>query len=264
MSREASADQRTVLRLALRLRTRSPWAGWLLAQAVAVAPVSVALVLSTLVSTSARARALAYLVALAGVLGMQQLAVLALRRRIGPEIASPADYLTLARAAIGATLAALVVAGFSQRMSLTGVLAWVSALVGVTALDWLDGPLARRLGPTRLGAVLDIEADSWLTLWCAVGAVAWGDLPWWVVAPPLIRYVHPALALVRGGLPAGGGPWWSRVTGVAQMALLLVALAPISFPGRALALTITAIPVSAAQLATMLALLLARNGRSPS
>jgi phosphatidylglycerophosphate synthase len=199
--------------------------------------------------------ALRYLGALAVLLAAQQLVVLALRRRIGSERSSPADFLTLARAAIGSALAALVVSGLADRLSLPGVLAWAAALIGVTALDWLDGPIARRLGPTRLGGVLDIEADSWLTLTCAAAAVSWGDLPWWVLLPPLVRYLHPALALARGGLPSGGGPWWSRVTGVAQMVLLLVALAPISFPGRARALTLAAVPVSALQLATMIALL---------
>jgi phosphatidylglycerophosphate synthase len=233
----------------------SPWAGWLLAQFVAVAPVSLALV----ISSGSESQALRYLAALAVLLAAQQLAIGALRRRIGPEASSPADLLPLARAAIAASLVALVVAGFSDRMSLTGTLAWLGALVGVTALDWLDGPLARRLGPTRLGGVLDIEADSWLTLACAMGAVAWAGLLWWVLLPPLVRYVHLALALLRGGLPAGGGPWWGRVTGVAQMVLLLAALAPLDFPGRALVLTVAAIPISALQLATMIALLFIRD-----
>ncbi len=246
---------RVLQRLPSRLPTGSPLTGWLLAQLVAVAPVSFAFV----VSVREVWPALRYLLALTGVLVAQQLVILALRRRIGPEHSSPSDLLTLARAAIGAALAALVIAGFSDRRSLTGALAWIAALVGVTALDWLDGPIARRVGATQLGRVLDIEADSWLTLACAAGGVAWGNLPWWVALPPLVRYVHPALALLRGGLPAGGGPWWSRTTGVAQMALLLVALAPVAFPGRTPALTIAAIPVSAAQLATMIALLFVRE-----
>jgi phosphatidylglycerophosphate synthase len=229
--------------------------GWLLAQVIAVTPVSLAFV----VSSGAGMPTLRYLGALAGIVAVQQLLIRAMRRRIGPETASPADYLTLARAALGSTLAALVAADFSDRLSLTGGLAWAGALVGVTALDWLDGPMARRLGPTRRGAVLDIEADSWLTLGCAAGAVAWGELPWWVLLPPLVRYIHPALALARGGLPAGGGPSWGRVTGVAQMVLLLAALAPIVFPGRALVLTLAAVPVSAAQFVTMIALLFLRE-----
>ncbi len=254
MAREAAASLRTLLRSRLHLAT-SPWIGWLAAQLIGAAPVTVAFV----VPSGGGARTVRYLLTLAVMLGAQQVVTMLLRRRIGPEPSSPADFLTLARAAIGATLAGFVVAGFSQRLSLTGALASMTALLGVTALDWLDGPLARWVGPTRLGRVLDIEADSWLTLCCAAGAVAWGGLPWWVLLPPLVRYVHPALALLRGGLPAGGGPWWSRVTGVAQMALLLVALAPVEFAGRSAALTIAAVPVSAAQLATIVALLFVRE-----
>jgi phosphatidylglycerophosphate synthase len=254
VAREAAASLRTVLRARLHLTT-APWSGWLVAQLVGAAPVTITFV----VASGEGSRTIHYLLALAVVLAVEQVVAALLRRRIGPEPSSPADYLTLARAAIGATLAALVVAGFSQRLSLPGTLTWVTALLGVTALDWLDGPLARWVGPTRLGCVLDIEADSWLTLCCAAGAVAWGGLPWWVLLPPLVRYAHPALALLRGKLPAGGGPWWSRVTGVAQMALLLVALAPAEFAGRTAALTIAAVPVSAAQLATMVALLFVRE-----
>src|SRR5262249_53974587 len=158
------------------LRSGLPWGGWLVVQVVAATPVS----LTFVVSSGAGMRALRYLGALAAILAVQQLLMLAIRRRTGPETSSPADYLTLARAALGSTLVALGGADFSNRLSLTGGLAWAGALVGVTALDWLDGPLARRLGPTRLGAVLDIEADSWLTLCCAAGVVAWGALPWWV------------------------------------------------------------------------------------
>ncbi|HEU5441541.1 MAG TPA: hypothetical protein VFU88_19815, partial [Ktedonobacterales bacterium] len=99
---------------------------------------------------------------------------------------------------------------------------------------------------------LDIEADSWLTLWCAAAAVAWGGLPWIVLLPPLAHYLHPALALRRGRLPAGGGPWWARATGVAQMALLLGALAPITAPWRDTLLMTAAWPVALAQLAVML------------
>jgi phosphatidylglycerophosphate synthase len=208
-----------------------------------------------LVTLGAWASLLAYLASLIVALALQQAFLATMRRRIGPERSTPADWLTLARAAVAATLAALVLAGFRDRLSVVGWLAFATALIGATALDWLDGPLARRLGPTKLGGVLDIEADSWLTLWCAAGAVAWGGLPWWVLLAPLSRYLHPARALLRGGLPAGGGPRWSRVTGVAQMALLLGALLPVDFPGRVALLALTAIPISGGQLATMLALL---------
>jgi len=232
-------------------RAASPWPAWLLAQLAAATPVTLAF----LASARGGSRALAYAAGLVAALAAQQLFLAAMRRRIGPERSTPADWLTLGRAAVGAALAALVLAGFRERLGMVGWLACAMALFGATALDWLDGPLARRLGPTRLGGVLDIEADSWLTLWCAAGAVAWCGLPWWLLLAPTVRYLHPARALLRGGLPAGGGPWWSRVTGVAQMALLFGALLPVEFPGRAMLLTLAAIPISGGQLVTMIALL---------
>jgi len=98
--------------------------------------------------------------------------------------------------------------------------------------------------------VMDIEADSWLTLWSAVCAAAWGDLPRWCLLPPIIRYLGPILDLRRGRLPHGGGPWWSRLTGTAQMVLFLAALAPLKDSWRARvmrAVRLAALPVSAGQ-----------------
>ena len=133
------------------------------------------------------------------------------------------------------------------------------AVFSATIVDWLDGPIARHEGPTRIGAVLDIESDSWLTLWCAGAAVAWGGLPWIVLLAPLVRYIHPLLDLRAGEPPSGGGPWWSRVTGMTQMALLLAAIAPITGAARDAILGIVVWPVSLAQLGTMLALLALRR-----
>ena len=101
--------------------------------------------------------------------------------KIGPEQSSLADTLTLSRAATGAVLAGLVASGIRDRKGIAGWIGWLMPLFGVT--DWLDGPLARRAGPTCLGGVLDIEADSWLTLWSAAGAVAWGNIPALVSTP---------------------------------------------------------------------------------
>jgi phosphatidylglycerophosphate synthase len=183
----------------------------------------------------------------------------ALRRRSGPAAASPGDLLTLGRGAHSAVLAGLVAAGLRDRRGAAGWLGWLAALLGATASDWLDGPLARRVGPTTLGGALDIEADSWLTLWAAAAAVAWGDLPAWCLVPPLLHYPHPLLALRRGGLPSGGGPRWARATGTAQMALFLLALAPARARPDRRVLGALALPISAAQGATQL-LLLRRPG----
>ena len=63
------------------------------------------------------------------------------------------------------------------------------------------------------------------------------------------------LALRLGDLPAGGGPWWCRVTGVAQMLLFILALAPVTWPLRETVLGVAAWPISLAQLVVMLMLL---------
>ena len=102
----------------------------------------------------------------------------------------------------------VVVSGVRDRTGPAGWVAVLATLCGATLSDWLDGPLARHYGPTRLGAVLDIEADSWLTMWAAAAAVAWGELPHWCLLAPLLHYAHAARALWRGTLPRGGGPWW--------------------------------------------------------
>ena len=192
--------------------------------------------------------------ALAGTLALHLL-VGALQHRVGRKPFTLADALTRGRFATGTMLVALAIAGFRARVTLAGGIAWGIALLAATLLDWLDGPIARRVGPTRLGGALDIEADSWLTLSTAVAVVVFGGLPWWVLAPPLLRYIHPVRAWLAGDVPAGGGPWWARVTGVAQMALLLAALAPAEGDARDTILSGAAYPIVGAQLLALLALL---------
>ncbi len=193
------------------------------------------------------------------VLTLASLLLHALRRRIAPEPNTLANLLTLSRLVVGCALAAFVLSGARDRMASASILLWVLAVLSATLLDWLDGPIARKEGPTRIGAVLDIESDSWLTLWCAGAAVALGGLPWIVLLPPIVRYIHPLLDLRAGRLPAGGGPWWCRATGVAQMTLLIAAFAPVTGPARDAILAVVVWPVSLAQLATMLALLALRR-----
>jgi phosphatidylglycerophosphate synthase len=200
--------------------------------------------------------------ALAGTLALRLL-VVAVRHRVGREPFTTADALTRGRFAAGTMLVALAIAGFTARVTLAGGIAWGIALLAATLMDWLDGPIARRVGPTRLGAALDIEADSWLTLSTAAAAVVWGGLPWWVLSPPLLRYINPVHAWLSGGLPAGGGPWWARITGVAQMALLLAALAPPDGDARDTILSAATYPIVGAQLLALLALLIPSAPAAP-
>ena len=117
-------------------------------------------------------------------------------------------------------------------------------LIAGVVTDWIDGPLARRAGPTARGARFDLEADSILTLGAAVSAIRAGASRASLIAP-LLRYAVAARArrpLDRDGVR------WDRLTGVAQMAVFGAALAP--RPLRALRLL--AVPVSAARCATLL------------
>lgn len=110
-------------------------------------------------------------------------------------------------------------------------------LVGVLS-DWIDGPLARRAGPTQRGARADLEADSILTLGAALAAMRCGA-PAVVLVAPVLRY-----AIVPARLR--DDVRWDRGTDVAQMLLLGGAIARL--PTGWLA-----IPVTAARCAVLVA-----------
>jgi len=190
-------------------------------------------------------KAIRYVVGLTLALITQRAFISAMIHVIGTEQSSLADALTLSRSANGAVLAGLVTSGIRERRGIVGWIGWLMPLLGVT--DWLDGALARRAGPTLLGGVLDIEADSWLTLWSAAGAVAWGEVPGWCLLPPILHYLEPLQALTQGKLPRGGGPWWYRLAGASQMGLLIVALAPFDWRQRKQFLTAASLPITMAQ-----------------
>jgi phosphatidylglycerophosphate synthase len=178
-------------------------------------------------------------------LATQQLLVgLALRRPLeeGPAAnrhrLSLVDVLTLSRGGTGAVTIGLIASGVRRRRSPTGWLGWFALIYGAIVSDWLDGPIARRFGSSKVGAMFDIEADSWLTLCSSAAAVSWGGLPVYVVAPPLARYLR--LAALRPYVPyhelVSGDPLWTRHIGMAQMMLFIAALAP--FSGRATRLVV--------------------------
>jgi phosphatidylglycerophosphate synthase len=194
-------------------------------------------------------KAIRYMVGLSLALITQHTFISAMIHFIGTEQSSLADALTLSRGANGAVLVGLVTSGIRERKGIAGWIGWLMPLLGVT--DWLDGSLARRAGPTRLGGVLDIEADSWLTLWSAAATVTWGELPGWCLLPPIIHYLEPMLALMQGKLPQGGGPWWYRLAGASQMGLFIVALAPFDWRKRKQFLTAASLPISIGQCAAI-------------
>jgi phosphatidylglycerophosphate synthase len=154
-------------------------------------------------------------------------------RRLQPHrrILTGANLLSLSRA-WGAGL----LAGTAATPPLGRGTAWLALLWGGPS-DWLDGPLARLDGATALGAILDIEADSWLTLWAAVAAWRLGALPSWSVLSPLLRYLIPGVqAQLKGHRPVDR-PWQRTAAGLQTLvlALALVPMCPLNRIGRALA-----------------------------
>jgi phosphatidylglycerophosphate synthase len=162
-----------------------------------------------------------YFAALTASVALETGFVAAQGRRLGGPVVTAPNLLTLSR---GLAASLLCGAAFSKR----GLgAAWPALILGCTAADWLDGPLARRRGPTPLGGLLDVEADSWLTLWAAIAAYRRKRLGGFVLVAPALRY---PLVRLRGG-PVRS---WQRLAGVAQMVVLCSSLAPWA-PARSLA-----------------------------
>ena len=171
-----------------------------------------------------------YLVAAGGCLAVQQAVVgwLALGRHQTKDLPStafgPADSLTLARGAVAAHLAGVAGCALrdrspARRPGATGV------IVAATCLDWIDGRTARRLGGnSEWGSMLDLEVDSWLTLWTGIAAVVAGGLPRAVTAAPSSRYLLMR-RLMHGEDARHRHAWWVRGAGVLQMLLFVAALA---------------------------------------
>ena len=104
----------------------------------------------------------------------------------------------------------------------------LGVLVVASITDLLDGWLARRLGPSRIGTFIDPVADR-LFMACAFGVVAFsGALRWYEVAGVLLRDIAASVAFfITAGLgrpsaiPARAG---GKAVTVAQMLTLLAFL----------------------------------------
>lgn len=147
-----------------------------------------------------------------------------------PSQLGPANRVTLVRLALAMLLAAAI-GELGDPAAVPPWLPW--AMVGVVSvaalLDAVDGPLARRSkGATAFGARFDMESDAWFTL--VLSALVWqfDRAGAWVLASGLMRY-----AFVVG---AWGWPWLAKPLApsrrrqavcVAQIVLLIVALAPV-------------------------------------
>ncbi|HEV3102048.1 MAG TPA: CDP-alcohol phosphatidyltransferase family protein [Candidatus Dormibacteraeota bacterium] len=183
------------------------------------------------------------------ILAQQSLVGMAATRR--KARLSAVDAMTLSRGAAAALLLGVHASGVRCRTGFAGWLGWASLVYGSVVCDWLDGPIARRLGATSpLGALLDLEGDSWLTLVTASSAVTWGGLPRYCVAAPLARYALLILALRRVPYERvyADEPTWARPIGIGQMSLFTAALAPFGAARTQLVVRLAAPIVAASQL----------------
>lgn len=80
---------------------------------------------------------------------------------------------------------------------LTASHGWHLAIVAVAAAsDFVDGRLARRVGPSRVGAVLDPVADKLFMLAAFLTVASHGLLTWWELVLVLSRDIVAGLAVL--------------------------------------------------------------------
>jgi phosphatidylglycerophosphate synthase len=145
-----------------------------------------------------------------------------------PDDLDAVDALTLSRGLGASIVAASALAGSRDRRSYAAKLAWPLALSGSTLTDWIDGPLARRRGrgPTRLGRVLDLELDSWLTLATTLAGTRLGTLDAICLITPSLRYLAMASPISYEDVHSVGKSDRARNLGITQMTLALASFAP--------------------------------------
>ncbi|WP_242677141.1 CDP-alcohol phosphatidyltransferase family protein [Streptomonospora litoralis] len=173
----------------------------------------------------------------------------AARGRRGQSPVRPADAVTLARAALIASVAALVAEGLTAGEPVSSGILVVLAVLALV-LDAVDGAVARRTGTaSELGARLDMEADALLILVLSlhVGAA----LGWWAVAIGAMRYVFAAAGRFVPRLRAPLPPSDARRFVAALQGIALTAAASTLLP----------VPVATAAVAAALGLLVWSFGR---
>ncbi len=174
-----------------------------------------------------------------------------------PDDLDAIDALTLSRGLAASLVAAAALAGPRDRRSYAAKLAWLLALSGSTLTDWIDGPLARRRGrgPTRLGRILDLELDSWLTLATTFAGTRLGTLDAICLITPSLRYFAMASPISYEDVHAVGKSDRARNLGITQMALALASFAPFAGPattGLARVASLVLLPIHVAALAAAL------------
>lgn len=145
-----------------------------------------------------------------------------------PDDLDAVDAVTLSRGLGASIVAAAALSGPRDRRSYAAKIAWPLVLSGSTLSDWIDGPLARRRGrgPTRLGRVLDLELDSWLTLATTFAGTRLGTLDYVCLVTPSLRYLAMASPISYEDVHSVGKSDRARNLGITQMALALASFAP--------------------------------------
>src|SRR5919112_6099165 len=133
-------------------------------------------------------------------------------RGLGDRVFTLPNALSLLRLFMVPVVVALLLAGSDGLAAAFFVLA--------AATDFLDGKLARRAGPTRLGRILDPVADRLMLSSVAVVLAVRGIMPAWAVA----ILVGRDLLTVIGSIVVGSKVRVNRV-GKAATAVLMVAIA---------------------------------------
>lgn len=187
-------------------------------------------------ASDGRRRGATFVVMAVGSFLLQQLLVarsLARRDDGEPDDLDAVDALTVSRGLAASVVAAAALAGPRDRRRYAARIAWPLALTGSTLTDWIDGPLARRRGrgPTRLGRVLDLELDSWLTLATTFAGTRLGTLDALCLITPSLRYAAMASGISYDDVHAVGKSDRARNLGIPQMTLALASFAP--FAGNA-------------------------------
>jgi len=141
--------------------------------------------------------------------------------RDGSAGLGPADWVTVARAALVVDVAALTADSFATQ---TPVAMLVSLATAALCLDYVDGWVARNTQTeSRFGAALDGEVDAFLILTLSVYVAP--TVGWWVVAFGAARYAFLAagwpFAWMRAPLPRRD--WRKTVTAAVGIALVIAA-----------------------------------------
>lgn len=138
---------------------------------------------------------------------------------------------------------------------------WVASALGALALDGLDGRIARRLGQvSAFGARFDMETDAATLLGLSIVVWLCGQAGAWVLASGLMRYIF-VLGCWAWPAPAAPLPPKKRrqAVCVAQIAVLILAVAPPIVPAVAAPLCFVALALLGYSFAVDIAWLTARR-----